>query len=631
VGGFASATGQYLTAPGNAAFAFTTSNWTVEAWIYPTALNTYNFIYTREASTNATSEIEFNFSSTGQLNCAVFVSSTQYTASTSTGAIVANRWQHVAAVRNGSTVTVYVDGVAGGTTANVSTSSINDPGTSYVPNILNQAPAANRGMQGYCSNFRLAIGVAVYTGAFTPPTSALTATQSAGTNISAITGTQTKLLTFQSNRFIDNSVANSGAGWTLTVNGSLSVQAFSPFNPTASWSAATYGGSGYFDGSGDWINPNTTSANLALGSGDFTIEFWLYTSRGATRQYICDFRNNGSTGTISPVTAPILIWGDDGADANGNWLRYVALSNSTVVANADLLGVTLSTLSNQWNHIAIVRSSGTVYGYLNGVRKNSVADSTNYNVNCSVSVAAAQTGTVNYLGNISDFRIVKGTAVYTGSTYTVPTAPLTAITNTSLLLNFTNAGIYDATSKNDLETVGDAQISNTTAKWGSTSIKFDGTGDYLVTDNSDNILGFGTGDWTIEFWLRLNSTGTQVIFDGRRTSATDVAPLVYYLSGLKYYTAGGDRISGGTLSTGVWYYIAIVKSSGSTRMYIDGTQTGSTYTDGNNYVQQSQRPLIGAEGVSVGANPLNGYIQDFRVTKGVARTITTPTAAFPTL
>jgi hypothetical protein len=238
------------------------------------------------------------------------------------------------------------------------------------------------------------------------------------------------------------------------------------------------------------------------------------------------------------------------------------------------------------------------------------------------------------LGYMSNLRLVKGSSVYdpTQTTITVPTAPLTAITNTSLLLNFTNAGIYDATSKNDLETVGDAQISNAvTPKWGSTSIKFDGTGDYLVTDNSDNILGFGTGDWTIEFWLRLNSTGTQVIFDGRRSSSADVAPLVYYLSGLKYYTAGGDRISGGTLSTGVWYYIAIVKSSGSTRMYIDGSQTGSTYTDGNNYTQQSQRPIIGAEGVATGSNPLNGYIQDFRITKGYARPTTTPTAAFPTL
>jgi hypothetical protein len=251
-----------------------------------------------------------------------------------------------------------------------------------------------------------------------------------------------------------------------------------------------------------------------------------------------------------------------------------------------------------------------------------------------VSIGASQSGSgALTTGYISSARIVNGTAVYdpTLTTLTVPTAPLTAITNTSLLLNFTNSGIYDATSKNDLETVGNAQISTTQSKWGGSSMAFDGTGDYLVTDNSDSIIGFGSGDWTIEFWLRLNSTGTQVILDGRRSGSGDVAPLIYYLSGLKYYTAGGDRISGGTLSTGQWYYISVVKSSGSTRMYIDGSQTGSTYTDGNTYVQQSQRPVIGAEGFSLGSNPLNGYLQDLRITKGYARPTTTPTAAFPTL
>jgi hypothetical protein len=160
---------------------------------------------------------------------------------------------------------------------------------------------------------------------------------------------------------------------------------------------------------------------------------------------------------------------------------------------------------------------------------------------------------------------------------------------------------------------------------------FDGTGDYLITNSQVNPIGFGLGDWTIEFWLYLNSTGTQVIFDGRRTSASDVAPMIYYLSGLKYYTAGNDRITGGTLSTGQWYHIAVCRSGTSTKMFIDGTQTGSTYTDTNSYVQQSQRPTIGAEGVTIGNSPLNAYIDDLRVSK-VARyftTFTPPQQALP--
>jgi hypothetical protein len=615
-GGYASATGQYLTAATSTAFDPGSSNFTVEAWIYPTALNTYNFIYTRDGATNAASQIAFGISSTGVLTGEVYVSSTAYTASSSAGAIVTNRWTHVAFVRNGTTTYLYVDGVQNGTNTGLSTSSINT--VSIAANILNQAGAANRGMQGYCSNFRLVIGVAVYTGAFTPPTSPLAATQSSGTNISAITGTQTKILTFQSNRFIDNSVANSGAGWTLTVNGSLSVRAFSPFNPTESWSAATYGGSGYFDGSGDYLSVADNDA-FALGSNDWTIECWVYVSSLSSQGFVAQVASNGADASIGFVL---------GINASG--YPYIAS-----YINGAYTAATASTaiVVNQWNHIAGSRASGTMGVFLNGSRLASTAVSgSSVNSTATVTVGASNSGSSALTtGYIANARIVNGTAVYSGTTYTVPTAPLTAITNTSLLLNFTNAGIYDATSKNDLETVGNAQISTAQYKFPPSSMAFDGTGDYLVTDNSDNILGFGTGDWTIEFWLRLNSTGTQVIFDGRRSSSGDVTPLIYYLSGLKYYTAGGDRISGSTLSTGVWYYIAIVKSSGSTKMYIDGSQTGSTYTDGNNYTQQSQRPIIGAEGFSVGSNPLNGYIQDLRITKGYARTITTPTAAFPTL
>jgi hypothetical protein len=160
---------------------------------------------------------------------------------------------------------------------------------------------------------------------------------------------------------------------------------------------------------------------------------------------------------------------------------------------------------------------------------------------------------------------------------------------------------------------------------------FDGTGDYLITNSQVTPIGFGSGDFTIEFWLYLNSTGTQVIFDGRRTGAADVAPMIYYLSGLKYYTAGNDRITGGTLSTGQWYHIAVCRSGTSTKMFIDGTQTGSTYTDTNSYVQQSQRPTIGAEGVTIGNSPLNAYIDDLRISKYAryTTTFTPPTTAFP--
>jgi hypothetical protein len=109
-------------------------------------------------------------------------------------------------------------------------------------------------------------------------------------------------------------------------------------------------------------------------------------------------------------------------------------------------------------------------------------------------------------GYISDIRVVKGTAVYT-TTFTPPTAPLNAITNTSYLLKFTNAGIYDHAMLNDLETVGNAQVSTSVVKYGTGSMYFDGAGDYLSRPAS-SLYALGTGDFTIEAWVYANTTIT---------------------------------------------------------------------------------------------------------------------------
>ncbi len=238
-------------------------------------------------------------------------------------------------------------------------------------------------------------------------------------------------------------------------------------------------------------------------------------------------------------------------------------------------------------------------------------------------------------GYISNLRFVKGTDVYgVGNTsITVPTAPLTAITNTSLLLNFTNAGVLDATAKNNLETVGNAQISTAQSKWGGSSIAFDGTGDYLPSNPStSNLYAFGTGDFTIEFWLRLGSvSGNQSLVDIRPTGTNGLYPLIYTnTTSLIYYVNSATQISGGTLSTNTWYHVAVSRSGTSTKMFLDGTQIGSTYTDSNNYLAGTGAPWVGTFRDGTGA--LNGYIDDLRITKGVARytaNFTAPTAAFP--
>ena len=173
---------------------------------------------------------------------------------------------------------------------------------------------------------------------------------------------------------------------------------------------------------------------------------------------------------------------------------------------------------------------------------------------------------------------------------------------------------------------GNAAVSATQSKFGGASIVFDGTSDYLrVASNAD--FDFGTGEFTLECWVRQTSvTGTQIIFDFRNdgTTPSSYAPTVTLISGTLYYqTRAGNRITGTLLTINTWYHVALARSGTSTKLFLNGTQVGSTYTDTNTYIQSQL--TIGAQ--YNGSNSFNGYIDEIRVSN-IARYTTgfTPSA-----
>jgi hypothetical protein len=611
-------TSSYLTTPDTAALQLGTGDFTIEAWVYVTGGTTDLFIISATGSGGLFFGYNNSTTSWGWGRTAI---TWDYTTTGATKAL--NTWQHIAIARSGTAMKLYINGTpigAGLTTSqsySLSTTScaIGSQGAIYY-------------FPGNISNLRVIKGQALITGSggFTVPTAPLTlgAVGWSGTNVaSSISGT-VSLLTCQSNRFKDNSTSP----LTLTLNGTPATQAFQPFPPVASYTTAAYGGSTYLNGSTDYLSAGTSTTAFAFGASvDFTVECWVYLTAYSSGGTL----GGGLVGTTGGAnTGWFINSGQDintlriTSNASGSWA-----DNITVAAGN---GLPL----NQWAHIAFVRSGGNLTLYKNGVSVASMTGASAYNFTSPNNLAYIGYtldggGSPRYVpGYISNARIVKGTAVYT-SAFTPPTAPVTAITNTSLLTNFTNAGIYDAAVQNNQLTAGSAQASTTVYKWSPTSMKFNGTTDYLYIPTSPS-FGFGAQDFTIEFWFyptNVAAAGAQNIIDVR--SGNSAIPITMGINGgFPYAYNGSFQTSSIGVSNNVWYYLALVRSGSGTnncKLYVNGS-LGVQFTDASNFGSSNACGIARNQFLSL--EYFYGYVQDLRITKGIARTITTPTAAFPT-
>ncbi len=206
---------------------------------------------------------------------------------------------------------------------------------------------------------------------------------------------------------------------------------------------------------------------------------------------------------------------------------------------------------------------------------------------------------------------------------------------TELLLPFDGANGATATSdlsdnNHSVTFAGNAQISTSLSKFGGSSCYFDGSGDYISTPSS-SAFEFGTADFTIEFWARRTGTGTYpYVFDCRPAGANGAVVAIYLNHASSYvphvYINSDIRItSTASMSVDTWYHIALVRSSGTTTMYMNGSSVGS-FSDSFSYIAAPFR--LGS--YSNGGYGFTGYVDDFRTTKGIARytsSFTPPTTA----
>jgi hypothetical protein len=596
----------YQTMTPSSTFSPGTGNFTVEGWVHFNSISVGGIF--QQGTSNFPNSVtnSIGLALNGSTNFQLYLANAQQVPSPAVAPVL-NQWTHFAVVRNSGTTTFYVNGV--------SKLSIADS-TNYTGTYLGLGAiygTTGNNLSGYLSNFRWVNGVAVYTSNFTPSTDPLT----------AISGTS--LLACQSNRFVDNSSNNN----TISVySGSVKVQPFSPSTTNLQYSPTTQGGSAYFDGSSSYLQMSQSAGSI--GTSQFTIECWLYPTTWGDSVFIGDaYWYSGNNGG----------WFLSLASSTG----YVSLSGSTGGYNSTstFLTSTASVPLNQWNHFVCTRDgSNVIRMFINGVAAGTTTNG--INLDSSYGPQGSPWSTIlgarildnnvysRYTGFIGPTRIVVGTAVYT-SNFTPPTTPPTAVTNTKLLLSCTNAGIIDQSSRNDLSTAGSASISTSIYKYGTGSIKFNGSTDYL-TIISNPLLTFGTGNFTVEAWIYPTSLGSglasqQIILNSQGTNSLSISVWNNNVHVAQFGVADLYNFSSSSVTNNAWFHLAICRSGTNLYCFVNGIQSGSTQTDSTNFAGTTSG-FIGSGGAG---QYFAGYIDDFRITKGYARytgNFTPPGSAF---
>ena len=595
---FDGSSGMYLTIAANSAFDFNTADYTVEGWIYLTSSAAGPYTIFSAGSNSAAANGLGIYCKSLKLQLGAGTGSVYLTQSNT---ISVSTWTHFALVRQSGTTTLYVNGTS---VASTSSSYSWNPGATYNAYIGQWIDATSFTWFGYISNLRVVKGTALYTSAFTPSTSPLT----------AISGTT--LLTCQNNNFTDNSTN----AFTITPNGTVKVVPNQPFGALPS--GVNNYGSSLFDGSTGYLTTN--GSTLSLGTGDFTIEAWVYQPVVNSNNGI--FQLSGTSGGFqgNQTTNIALAWNSTG------WTIYAANSNPYTTGALQ---------AGTWYHVALVRQSGYTKFYVNGVSQGGTilnattgfADSTNYT---GTYLEIGGYYSTSYLANmyVSNFRIVKGTAVYT-SNFTPPTTPLTAIANTSLLTLQNKQGInnnifYDDSSSNLAITrygsVTQGALSPFTDNW---SLYTDGSASYAYVPYSST-RALGTGDFSIECFVNIikqpadytriwshqgnygysGNVGIELAF----STVDTIMQTIIDGNSTSYYYA--NLTSGPSAWKNTWAHVVVTRQSGTLRIFLNGMLQGVATGATQNI--NGTAPTSFGTNAQLGGDLTQMYLSNFRICTG---------------
>lgn len=577
---YLSTTTQGYTSPANAAFQFGTGDFTVEFWVYMTATSSGDFL--QFGARDATGSNRWAVNMQPNNVCGFLVDSTNF-CNTNTGAIGTGAWKHVAFVRSGTTLRSFVNGADQGNNGTVSTN-FNNASTFRI----GDEPAFSGFATTYLREIRITKGIARYTGNFVIPTAAFPDGVPVG-HTGADSYFQDTVLWFQAEdytgqgRFLDSS----SYGNVITNTGT----------PTASqldYAFRRQGASSHYGVNIGLQVPD--GAHLRMDISDFYARAWVYVTGYAL------------------TNSPAVVFGQENATtATGRWMLTI---QSPPSANANKLAfyyqgstILFSTNTvplNQWVELAVSVSSGTIRIFIDGTLEGSVARPGSFSAAIGWRFRGSGSGATSFSGWMDDFRVIKGQAVHTAS-YT-PATPATWGLEEHTVLSLHGEAIVDSSSEPKTLTNNGATVSSAESQFGTSALSFVGaSSQYLACGGySDYTM---TGDFTFEFWAK-EVNGNNCWW------STATANTPYFYNGNVYNILGtGVNLSYGSATISVWTQFLIVRSGTTVYVFRNGVLISSgTYAG-----------TLDFSGLELGRYKpstnlyLTGYIDDIRITRGVAR------------
>jgi len=649
---FGSTSTTLTTTNANGVFTFNTNDFTWECWFNRTSTTDYGRVINVGAAWGTTNSTGIGVHGNTALypnkvffyvyninnNAAIIYGSTT---------IENNKWYHFAVTRREGIFYLWLDGQLEGSYSLSPTGHTETANTNTIS--LGGNGATNEAFIGYISNVRINNGISLYNSEFNPPTGKLGLTLEKAGSTPAY---YTRFLTAQNSTIVDSGPDN----FALSNNGTT-VSSYNPFTEEP-LNEITTAGSLYFSPNVfDHLETSTTSSKFDIRNQACTVDLWFWNPWGQQ---------------VTPPELYSRIFAFFDSSATNTWLGIANTYNSSGGFNLQAYSagtLVINTNVNNcfaqgWNHLAFSKEAAGVFRtFTNGILRNTSTVAYGNILNglqfdkFSIGGNPKETYKAKSSGFISNVRYIKGECLYKES-FTPPSSPTQPIPGTELLLNFNNGAAQDQRGMYNWEVHGDASLSTkqvlfgTSSFYGGTSGRIyflgdaDGTINNFFSSASNSGYNYQNSDFiytasenfTWEGWYYIDSnagTAQNLMSIGGEPPSNNGN----YRYSLKISTSnilqinvsyvGDTNIGSATVPRREWVHIAWVKVGTTSTFYCNGVSHG-TYTR-NSTVGNTYSTYAGNRLSHYIGDP-NVYVNEFRITKGVARytsNFTPPSAPFP--